>query len=451
MSLPPSSLRFNFKRSSSGTRFGSRNNPPKALPSSLAFLRTKQFAFSKPSNQQAQKTPPWIPLPHQKPPDGNWLYWLLIAGRGTGKTDAGSHYVDNYAKAHPGSRIAIIAPTTGDARTVCVEGETGLLAANPAIAFNRTWGELRWPNGSRAQLFGAYAPDDAERLRGPQHHLVWAEEFAAWRKIKECWDMMRLGLRLGDRPHVIITTTPKPRKKLIELLKDARSVVTRAHTDDNPHLHPDVRAELYAQYGGTRIGRQELAAELLLDVPGALWTFDRLEENRLHAAPDMARVVVAVDPSGGHGEENDEQGIVVSGKGIDGRGYVLADRSCKLSPDGWAKRAIQAYIDFKADRIVYENNFGGEMVEATIKAAATSMRVTVATKAVHASRGKVVRAEPVAALDEQGRVSHVGSFPDLEDELCSWTPDSGISPNRLDAHVWALTELMLGGGEVRFF
>lgn len=385
------------------------------------------------------------------PPDGDWLYWLLIAGRGTGKTDAGAHYVDNYARGHPGHRIAIIAPTTGDARTVCVEGETGLLAANSAIAFNRTWGELRWPNGARAQLFGAYNPDDAERLRGPQHHLVWCEEFAAWRKIKECWDMMRLGLRLGDHPHAIITTTPKPRKKLIELLQDTRAIVTTAHTDDNPHLHPDVRAELYAQYGGTRLGRQELAAEMLLDVPGALWTHDRLEEYRVREAVDMARVVVAVDPSGGHGEDNDEQGIVVAGKGIDARGYVLADRSCKLSPDGWGRRAVQAYLDFKADRIVYEQNFGGEMVAAVIGTAARAMGVTVATKAVHASRGKVVRAEPIAALDEQGKVSHVGTFPEMEDELCSWTQDSGVSPNRLDARVWALTDLMISAAEVQLF
>jgi phage terminase large subunit-like protein len=383
------------------------------------------------------------------PPDGDWLYWLLMAGRGTGKTDAGAHYVDTFARRNPNARIGIIAPTTGDARALCVEGETGLLNANPSIQFNRSWGELRWPNGSRAQLFGAYAPDDAERLRGPQHHLVWCDEFASWRQAKQCWDMMRLGLRLGPRPRVVITTTPKPRPKLLELLKDPRTVLTTAHTDDNPHLHPDVRQELYNQYGGTRLGRQELAAEILTDVPGALWTHDKLEENRVREHPALLRIVVAIDPSGGSSEGHAEVGIVAAGRGQDAHAYVLRDVSERLAPERWARRAVQLYYELKADRIIAEKNFGGDMVSYTIK----TIDPSVPVKLVSASRGKQLRAEPVSALDEQGRVHHVGTdLAVLEDQLCSWVPDSGDpSPDRLDARVWAISELLLGGQDVRFF
>ena len=370
-----------------------------------------------------------------------------MAGRGAGKTLAGARYVDRLATDHPGLRIAVIAPTVGDARAICVEGESGLLHTNPGIAFHRSWGELRWPNGSLGQLFGAYTPEDVERLRGPQHHLAWCEEFAAWRQIQQCWDMMRLGLRLGDRPHAVITTTPKPRPKLMDLLKEPRTVLTTAHTDDNPFLHADVRAELYAQYGGTRLGRQELAAEVLTDVPGALWTRDRLEQNRVRAAPDLLRVVVAIDPSGGSSEGHAEVGIVAAARGVDSHAYVLRDVSERLAPERWARRAVQLYHELKADRIIAEANFGGQMVESTIK----TIDPNVPVKLVTASRGKRLRAEPVSALDEQGKIHHVGSFPMLEDQLCNWVPDSGDpSPDRLDARVWAITELMLGNAEVRF-
>ena len=371
-----------------------------------------------------------------------------MAGRGAGKTHAGARFVDALARAHPGLRVAVIAPTVGDARSICVEGESGLLRLNPSIAFHRSWGELRWPNGSLGQLFGAYTPEDVERLRGPQHHLAWCEEFAAWRQIQPCWDMMRLGLRLGDRPRAVITTTPKPRPKLLELLKDMRTVLTTAHTDDNPYLHVDVRAELYHQYGGTRLGRQELAAEVLTDVPGALWTRDRLEQNRVREHPDLLRIVVAVDPSGGSTEGHAEVGIVAAGKATDTHAYVLRDVSERLAPDRWARRAVQLYRELTADRIIAEKNFGGEMVEHTIR----TVDPTVPVKLVTASRGKRLRAEPIAALDEQGRVHMAGSFPLLEDQLTNWVPDSGDpSPDRLDAMVWAVTELMFSGQEVRFF
>ena len=258
---------------------------------------------------------------------------------------------------------------------------------------------------------------------------------------------MRLGLRLGDRPRAVITTTPKPRPKLLELLKDDRTVLTTAHTDDNPHLPPDVRAELYSQYGGTRLGRQELAAEVLTDVPGALWTRDRLEQNRVRDHPNLLRIVVAIDPSGGSTEGHAEVGIVAAGKGVDAHGYILRDVSERLAPERWARRAVQLYHELKADRIIAEANFGGQMVESTIK----TIDPNVPVKLVMASRGKRLRAEPVSALDEQGRIHHVGAFPMLEDQLCNWVPDSGDpSPDRLDARVWAITELMLGNAEVKF-
>jgi predicted phage terminase large subunit-like protein len=370
-----------------------------------------------------------------------------MAGRGAGKTHAGARYVDDLARRHPGVRVAVIAPTVGDARAICVEGESGLLRLNPTIAFHRSWGELRWPNGSLGQLFGAYTPEDVERLRGPQHHVAWCEEFAAWRQIQACWDMMRLGLRLGDRPRAVITTTPKPRPKLLELLKDTRTVLTTAHTDDNPHLHPDVRAELYSQYGGTRLGRQELAAEVLTDVPGALWTSDRLEQNRVRDYAGLLRIVVAIDPSGGSSDGHAEVGIVAAGKGADGHAYVLRDVSERLAPERWARRAVQLYHELKADRIIAEANFGGQMVESTIK----TIDPNVPVKLVTASRGKRLRAEPVSSLDEQGRIHIVGAMPMLEDQLCNWQPDSGDpSPDRLDAMVWAITDLLLAGAEVRF-
>lgn len=410
--------------------------------------------------------PRWQPAFYQTPPpdDGDWLHWALIGGRGTGKTDAGAHVVNTHALSPPcaphypgGHHIAIIAPTLGDALESCVNGPSGLKMHNRGIRVVQGMGgaHVRWPNGAEAKLFGAYTPEDVERFRsGGNRCFVWAEELAAWPKLDAVWPQMRFGLRLGPKPRVVITTTPRARKVLQMILAHPRTVEARTEdgrrptTDDNPYLHVDVRAALYEQYGGTRLGRQELLGEMLLDVPGALWTRDRMDQNRVEQPPDLTRVVVAVDPSGGHGEGNDEQGIVVAGKGVDARGYVLADRSCKLSPDGWGRRAVQAYIDFAADRIVYEQNFGGEMVEMVIRTAAQAMGVTVATKAVHASRGKSVRAEPIAALYEQGRVSHVGVLPELEDELCTWTPDSGVSPNRLDGTVWTLTELMLHSGTI---
>jgi phage terminase large subunit-like protein len=545
----------------------------------------------------------WTPEPHQIPPDGTWFLWVLLAGRGSGKTDALAHYVNEHVlgpPCHPhlqgGHRIAIIAPTQGDAIESCIDGPSGLRKHNPAVWLSQSRGgtHVYWPGGASAKLFGASSPEDVERLRAggnrcfvagtlvetehgprpiesirvgervwtraglrsvtwsgstgkhpiwnletqtgrrllatPDHKfltttgnwvalsgltnatlyawvggfrnrrrvraaaprsplgprvqprlarervqrvwptgvvapvyeltvdgeheffanglvasncLVWAEELAAWRKLKESWDNMELGLRMGRHPHVVASTTPKPRKHLIELLAFSDTVRTHATTADNPHLDEATRQRFYKRYIGTRLGRQELEGQMLEDVPGALWKRTRIDDLRVWEAPPLRRIVVAVDPSGGEGPENDEQGIAVCGVGFDDHGYMLDDVSCKLSPEGWAAVAVKAYYDHQANYIVAEKNYGGDMVAATIR----SVDKNVPVKLVNASRGKDVRAEPVASLDAQGRIHQVGEWPEMEDELCTWDPnEGGLSPNRLDARVWGFTEVMLGGG-----
>ncbi len=389
--------------------------------------------------------------PEQLPPPGNWRTWFYLAGRGTGKTRTGAEYVRAQIERGACVRFGMIGPTAADVRDVMVEGESGLLRTCPPRnrpVYEPSKRRLTWPNGA---MVTTYSADEPDRLRGPQHDGIWADEIAAWR-YPETWDMAMFGLRLGSDPRALVTGTPKPTKLVRELLASSTTTVTRGTTYDNAaNLAPAFLQQIIGKYEGTRLGRQELLAEVLTDSPGALWSHERLDQHRRREGdvPDLARIVVAVDPSGGDGPENDEQGIVVCGRGVDGRGYVLADRTCKLTPDGWGRRAVKAYLDFSADRLVYEQNFGGQMVESVIRTAAQAMGVTVATRAVHASRGKAVRAEPVAALDEQGRLSLVGSHPELEDELCTWSVESGQSPNRLDAYVWAFTNLLLAKREVK--
>lgn len=396
------------------------------------------------AEQQATAEPRRPLRPSQMTPPGDWRTWLILAGRGWGKTLAGATDAATYGLEHPGIRYAIVAATFGDARDTCVEGESGLLSCLPPDAvrtWNRSLGELVLTNGTRYKLFSA---DEPERLRGPQHHRAWSDELAAWgksadeRQWPKTWDMLQMGLRLGDDPRNVVTTTPRPTKLIRYLLGATTTHPTRGSTLDNAaNLAPAFLDEILARYEGTRLGRQEINAELLDDVPGALWTYAMLEDRR--PAPDLTRVVVAIDPAATSGEESDETGIVVCGLGVDGRGYVLADRTCRLSPDGWARRAIQAYDDHAADLVVAEINNGGEMVRTTLQ----TVRRTIPYKAVHASRGKQTRAQPVAALYEQGRVSHCEVFPELEEQLTTWTPEGGTSPDRLDALVWAMTELMV--------
>jgi predicted phage terminase large subunit-like protein len=388
--------------------------------------------------------------PNQLPPPGDWRLWLILAGRGFGKTRTGVEWVRREVEAGRLGRLGLIGRTAADVRDVIVEGESGILAtARPGFRprYEPSKRRVTWPNGAIATTYSAEEPDT---LRGPQHDGLLADELAAW-KYPETWDMAQFGLRLGANPRAVGATTPRPTRLIKDLMRAPTTHLTVGTTYDNLANLPQAFVDqIIRKYEGTRQGRQELMAELLDDVPGALWTYAMLEDRR--PAPDLARVVVAVDPSGGDDPENDEQGIVVAGTGIDGRGYALADRTCKLSPDGWARRTIQAYIDHRADYIVAEVNYGGAMVEHTIKTAAQAMGVIAKVKVIHASRGKAVRAQPVSALYEQGRVSHTEVFPELEEEMTSWTPESGTSPNRMDALVWALTELMVGQpSEVAFF
>lgn len=376
--------------------------------------------------------------PSQVAPEGDWRTWLVLAGRGFGKTRCGAEWVRAEVERGQRKRLALIGPTAADVRDVMVEGESGILAtARPGLrpVYEPSKRRLTWPNGAIATTYSADEPD---RLRGPQHDGAWADELAAWR-YPAAWDMLQFGLRLGGDPRAVVTTTPRPTPLIRQLADDATVSVTRGSTLENAaNLAPQFLEQIVARYEGTRLGRQELYAEILTDTPGALWSLALLEDRR--AAPDLARVVVAIDPAVTSTDESDETGIIVAGLGVDGRGYVLADRSCKLSPVGWAQRALAAYAEFGADTIVAEVNNGGDLVTTVLR---TLDRV-VPIKTVHATRGKQVRAQPIAALYEQGRVSHCGVFAQLEDQLTTWSPEDGTSPDRLDALVWALTETMLG-------
>ena len=371
-----------------------------------------------------------IARPEQKPPDGDWRTWLILAGRGWGKTRTGAETVAQFIRDGSATRVGVVAQTAADARDVSVRA---LVAASPGAVWEPSKRLVTFPNGATAITFSAEDPDS---LRGYEFDLAWSDELAAWR-FPEAWDQLQYGLRVG-RARQIVTTTPRPVRVIRALLDDPSCTVTRGRTLDNEaNLSAEALAYLLRKYAGTRLGRQELDAEILDDVPGALWQRSMFDARR--SARDMSRVVVAIDPAATSNEDSDETGIVVAGLGIDGFGYVLADRSCRASPADWASRAIAAFREFKADRIVAEDNNGGEMVELTLRTVDSGVPI----KRVHASRGKHTRAEPVASLYEQGRVFQPEPMPDLEDQLCSWTPDDVDSPDRLDALVWALTELMV--------
>jgi len=380
---------------------------------------------------------------NQLAPKGNWSHWLLLAGRGFGKTRAGAEWVRELAENGHAKRIALVAPTLSDARSVMVEGDSGLLAIAPPWSrpkFEPSKRTLTWPSGTVATLYGAEEP---ERLRGPQHHAAWCDELASWRHADGTWDNLMLGLRLGEAPRTLVTTTPKPSRLIKTLVADERVKLTRGTTFDNlENLAPSFATEIIKKYEGTRTGRQELLAEILEDVPGALWQRAMLERLRAMKAPQLVRIVVAVDPPASAGEKADECGIVAVGLCASGYGYVLADASVQgLSPAGWAKRAVALYHSLSADRIVIESNQGGAMAESVLR----EVDPLAAISQVFASRGKYARAEPVAALYEQGRVFHTGSLPVLEDQMCAFTGErrNGESPDRVDALVWALTHLVL--------
>ena len=392
--------------------------------------------------------------PSQLPPPGDWRVWLLLAGRGFGKTRAGAEYVRARVK-EGARRIALVGPTAEDTRDVMVEGDSGILAVSPPAEgprYVRSKRRVVWPNGAVAALYSA---DEPRRLRGPQHDTAWCDELAAWR-YPETWDMLMFGLRMmgpeGTGPRAVVTTTPRPIRLLRELLADPKVVVTRGTTYDNrKYLAPAFFGQIVRKYEGTRLGRQELDAEILEDLPGALWSRGLIEACRSSVAPaELVRVVVAIDPAARSGETANETGIIVAGKDGEGRGWVLADLSGRYPPAEWAKAAIAAYRAHRADRIVAEVNNGGDMVEATLR----MVDPNVPFRAVHASRGKIARAEPVATLYEQGRVRHLGALPLLEDQMCGFArdadtrPDAGVggastSPDRVDALVWALSDLLV--------
>src|SRR6266446_1935143 len=390
---------------------------------------------------------PALARPNQLPPSSTWWQiWLLLAGRGFGKTRTLAEWVCGQVACGQARRIALVAATAADARDVLVEGESGILAVAPSWCrpvYEPSKRRLTWPNGAIATTFSAEEP---ERLRGPQHDAAVCDELGSWSR-PETWDMLQFGLRLGRNPRCLVATTPRPTKLIRELL--AREghdvVVTRGSTYENrANLAPGFFGQIIRKYEGTRLGRQELDAELLEDTPGALWSHGSIEASRLRSAPQMTRVVVAIDPAVTSGEEADETGIVVAGKDKHGHGYVLADISGRYPPIEWARLAITAYRTHRADRIVAEVNNGGDMVGATLR----MIDPNVAFTAVRASRGKVVRAEPVAALYQQGRVHHIGTFPQLEDQMTNFTSDidraaAGYSPDRVDALVWGFSDLLV--------
>ncbi|WP_296709874.1 terminase family protein [Rhodoblastus sp.] len=382
-------------------------------------------------------------------PPGDWVYWLPLAGRGWGKTRTGAETIRHWAHDFP--LVNLIGATADDVRDVMVEGESGVLAVCPRderpryVAHKR---RLEWPNGAKSLLFSAEEP---ERLRGKQHMKLWADELAAWR-YPEAWDQAVFGLRLGERPQAIITTTPRPTRLMRDLLADPLTFSTQHSTYENiGNLAENFLERVVRKYEGTRLGRQELHAHLLLDVPGALWTRETIEAAHVgkEEIPKLGRIVVALDPPVTSGESADECGMIVAGLAPDRRVFILADLSRQgETPLGWVLRAVTALKEFGADCLVAEVNNGGEMIETMIR----QVDANVAFRAVRASRGKFTRAEPVAALYEQGRVRHCGLFARLEDQMCLMTPDfdrgrAGYSPDRVDALVWAVSSLVFDQGE----
>lgn len=341
-----------------------------------------------------------------------------------------------------------MAETAADARDVMIKGDSGLLNCDPTLSED-SWSPtnrcLSWPNGTKAYTYNGTTPD---QLRGPQHHFAWVDELAKFEYMQHAWDQLQFGLRLGEHPQCLVTTTPRPLPLIKKLIKDEDTVVTRGSTLDNQaNLAKNTIKQLYDRYGSTRLGRQELEGEILEDIPGALWSREGIDNSRVKEAPtDLERVIVAVDPAASSEEGADENGIVVVGLARDkdgyARGYVLEDGTLRGTPEEWARKAVSLYRKWDADRIVAEKNNGGEMVGHVIKSVDRSLPV----KLVHASRGKVVRAEPISALYEQGRVHHVGRFDELEDQMCLFSVDnvrnaSTGSPDRVDALVWGLTEV----------
>lgn len=410
-----------------------------ALTDEEAILLQYQWSFW----ARPQQLPPPIT------PETSWLTWLILAGRGFGKTRSGAEWVRDLVEHHKYRRIALVAEDAGDARDVMVEGESGIMSVCPP--WNRPTYEpskkrLTWPNGARATIYSA---DDPEALRGPQHDAAWLDELCKWRYQQEAWDQLQFGLRLGKRPVQCITTTPKPTKLLKEIVKRKSTLITKGHTYDNlDNLAASFREAIVSRYEGTRLGRQELDAEILDDNPNALFHMPLIEaarKKKSEVPEDLHMTVVAVDPPATGNANSDECGIITASRDIPNTNhahfYIHNDSTVQgRSPEGWAAQAVSAYYKHQANAIVAEVNNGGDMVESVIRSVDPTVRVIK----VRASKGKWIRAEPIAGLYEQGRVHHVGSFPTLEDQMCDFDPSGtveGKSPDRMDALVWALAEL----------
>ena len=380
---------------------------------------------------------------NQLAPEGNWTTWMILAGRGFGKTRTGAEKVNEWAAADPNARIALVGRTVADVRDVMVEGESGILACSPPWfmpKYEPSKRQLTWPNGAIAKTYSADQPD---QLRGPQHTKAWGDERAAWQH-DDAYDQLMFGLRLGALPQCVLTTTPRPTKAIKAIIADPDTVITRGSTYENQaNLAKSFLKTVVKRYEGTRLGRQELNGELIADVDGALWKRDpMIEDLRVLKAPDLKRIVVGVDPSVTANEDSAETGIVIAGIGLDDHGYVLQDRSLRASPNEWAAEAIAGYYLFEADRIVAEVNNGGDLVETILR----NIDSAISYSSVRATRGKMLRAEPISSFYERGLVHHVGTFADLEDQMCNWLPGEK-SPDRLDALVWAFTELLVTDGE----
>ena len=371
-----------------------------------------------------------------------FTFWLILAGRGFGKTRTGAEWVRQQVRRFP--LVNLIGATLDDARDIMIEGESGILAICPDDERPKYVDrELRWPNGAKSLIFTA---DEPERLRGKQHMKLWTDEVGAWR-YPESWDQAMFGLRLGAQPQACITTTPRPIKILKDLIANPRTIITTGSTYENrDNLAASFFADIITKYEGTRLGRQELNAEMLDDMPGALWNRKRIDELRVKEAPELCRSCVAIDPAVSTKEDSDETGIIVAGKTTTNHAYILGDYSGVYTPQGWGEMAVRQFHAYKCDFIIAEANNGGDLVESNIRAVDPNVPV----KLVHASKGKFIRAEPVAALAEQGRYHHVGNFDKLEDQMVGFTVDfdrkkAGYSPDRMDAMVWGATELILLG------
>jgi len=378
--------------------------------------------------------------PEQLPPLGDWIFWMIQAGRGFGKTRAGSEWISEQVR-QGFTKIGLIGATASAVRDIMIEGDSGILTiSRPDFRplYEPSKRKLTWPNGAVAYTFSAEEPD---RLRGPQFQKLWADEIATW-KYAESWDMAKLSLRLGPKPQGVITTTPKPKRVIKELIDDKNCVITGGSTYDNiQNLAEPFFNAIVDQLEGTTLGQQEIYGFLLDELPDALWRRSMITNTRVSEVnlDELIRIVVGIDPAGTTKETSAETGILVCGIDANGEGYVIDDLSCRKRPKGWASKSIKAYHKYKADRIVAEVNFGGDMVESVIR----NIDENVSYKSIHASKGKRARAEPISALYEQGKIHHIGTFKDLEDQMCNFTPETKTSPDRIDALVWCFTELII--------